>query len=452
MCQPPQDDDDDDDRQEAPIATITMCQPPQDDDDYDDRQVAPIAMHKPPGHVLAHAFLSTLSFFFVVLALMIPSDSATAVLGTSSPSGGVVVAEPTPLPAPKRGKFVGDSFDAQDLYDAYEEIKLEYHSRAFGAATTNKSEWRVLTRKQDVEVSLMEHPSDPNCPYVKMVAVIPTSVQDCWNFLLLERWDETMPKMDPFYEGVELHGDFAHKGVHMILARKRTQRILAFGKRDFVFLSVTDQPLEDGTWVSGSVSVQTPQIPRQDGYTRAFQDSIAFYKPLEGGTKTRVTIICRIDLNDSSEHGAGGWMPMWLYVKTIGATGARSVTSMRSVLIEEKATREAQQQLLLEEEQQEQKMAKPGISSSSLPLVPFWKSKAAIGKQEQETNLPSSNKKGFRGWFQKETKIPEPKPGPPRPRWRRFPKWTPKQEEPPLVNDTWRTLLQWVSKRLFGRS
>jgi hypothetical protein len=168
----------------------------------------------------------------------------------------------------------------------------------------------------------------------------------------------------------------------MILARKRTKRILAFGKREFVFVSVTgDKPLDDGTWVSGTVSVELnetetdnegerddddkdtsssssllPTLPhRNKSYTRAFQDSIAFYKPippsagttsssssssLSGGERTKLTIICRIDLNDSSSStsdggGGGGCIPMWLYVKTIGITGARSVLNMRRALLEE---------------------------------------------------------------------------------------------------------------------
>ena len=48
-----------------------------------------------------------------------------------------------------------------------------------------------------------------------------------------------------------------------------------------------------------------------------------------------MTIVCRIDLNDSSEDGAGGWIPMWLYVKTIGATGVRSVMNMRKALLDD---------------------------------------------------------------------------------------------------------------------
>jgi hypothetical protein len=115
---------------------------------------------------------------------------------------------------------------------------------------------------------------------------------------------------------------------------------LAFAKRDLTFLSVTDAPLPDGTWVSGSVSVQTDQwLPREAGYTRAFQDSIAFYKPLNGNTETDITIVCRIDLNDSGDEGQGGFIPMWVYVKMIGMTGAASIVNMRQALVEEKEAR-----------------------------------------------------------------------------------------------------------------
>jgi hypothetical protein len=98
--------------------------------------------------------------------------------------------------------------------------------------------------------------------------------------------------------------------------------------------------LPDGTWVSGSVSVQTDQwLPREAGYTRAFQDSIAFYKPLNGNTETDITIVCRIDLNDSGDEGQGGFIPMWVYVKMIGMTGAASIVNMRQALVEEKEAR-----------------------------------------------------------------------------------------------------------------
>lgn len=101
--------------------------------------------------------------------------------------------------------------------------------------------------------------------------------------------------------------EYSYKNVHMILARKRTKRILTFEKRDFVFLSVSDEPKEDGTMVSGSVTIQSADIPRMRGYVRAFQDSIAFYKPLSE-EETEITIVCRIDLND--RDGSGGHIPM----------------------------------------------------------------------------------------------------------------------------------------------
>ena len=291
---------------------------------------------------------------------------------------------------PKRGKVLQEPFDEHDLLRAYEEIKAEYYEKAFGgvfgfddeesaAASKGDKSWKLLTtldpnkktkdeehEDEIIKVSLLEHPSDPLCPYVKMETIMPLSLESCWDFLALDRWDETMPKMDPFYEGLDIYGEYAvpmnttndddtnNPSVKMVLARKRTKRILAFGKREFVFISVEDVPLADGTWVSGTVSVQVPEdntettskdsnkslpsLKRNKSYTRAFQDSIAFYKPLppkpgrEQG-RTRVTIVCRIDLNDS--NGSGGCVPMWLYVKTIGMTGARSVLSMRNVLLEE---------------------------------------------------------------------------------------------------------------------
>jgi hypothetical protein len=158
-----------------------------------------------------------------------------------------------------------------------------------------------------------------------------------------------MHKIDPFYENVKIFGSYTRGRVEIILARKQMKKLLAFGKRDVVFISVSDLPLDDGTWVSGSVSVVTPTIPRVNGYTRAYQDSIAYYKPLSKDA-TEVTIVCRIDLNDSAADGAGGNIPMWLYVKTVGATGARSIISLRRALAEEAEVLELQDELEHEKE------------------------------------------------------------------------------------------------------
>ena len=40
-------------------------------------------------------------------------------------------------------------------------------------------------------------------------------------------------------------------------------------------------------------------------------------------------------MNDSdAENGSGGNIPMYIYVKTVGISGARSVISMRNALVE----------------------------------------------------------------------------------------------------------------------
>jgi hypothetical protein len=51
-----------------------------------------------------------------------------------------------------------------------------------------------------------------------------------------------------------------------------------------------------------------------------------------------LTIVCRIDLNDSGADGEGGWVPMWIYVKTIGHTAAASIHKMRQALLSDQAS------------------------------------------------------------------------------------------------------------------
>jgi hypothetical protein len=237
-----------------------------------------------------------------------------------------------PHSAQERGKFLPYPFEAEQCYRVYKELQQDYHSKAFH---NEDHHWKTLVDRDGVQVAMLPRTSDPTCPYVRMQAVIPVSVEHCWDFLSVANWNRTMPKIDPFYEGVSVHGEFEYERVHMMLCRKRTKRFLAFGKRDLTFLSVKDEPLPDGTWVSGSVSVVTDKVPRAKGYCRAFQDSIAFYKPQKNNTETAVTIICRIDLNDSAADGEGGHIPMWLYVKTIGITGAKSIMSMKRALMQE---------------------------------------------------------------------------------------------------------------------
>ena len=125
--------------------------------------------------------------------------------------------------------------------------------------------------------------------------------------------------------------------------RKRYTRLLTFGRRDFTFVQVSDIPRPDGIRVSGIISVITDRLPKIKGYTRAFQHSIAIYEPFplssssntnspNTNRNTKVTVIGRVDLNDSSDGGDGGNIPMWLYVKTVGRTGVHFCRTLRKEL------------------------------------------------------------------------------------------------------------------------
>ena len=85
--------------------------------------------------------------------------------------------------------------------------------RVLATLDPNKDKKRSISSNDNdddeiITVSMLEHPSDPLCPYVKMETVIPIPVEKCWDFLSLDRWGETMPKMDPFYEGLDIYGEY----------------------------------------------------------------------------------------------------------------------------------------------------------------------------------------------------------------------------------------------------
>ena len=92
--------------------------------------------------------------------------------------------------------------------------------------------------------------------YAGVPAIIPVSVKDCWDFLQIDTWNDSMPKIDPLYEGATVHGSYTvHHNDEMhdqanrtsiTLCRKRTKRIFTFGKRDLVFLSISESPRPDG--------------------------------------------------------------------------------------------------------------------------------------------------------------------------------------------------------------
>ena len=186
----------------------------------------------------------------MIVTVIVPSSLSPSVgvvmaisyspFGTSSNTASASAASATGNNKLQRGKVLEKQFNEHDLLRAYREIQSEYRNKAFGdeyysnnndgeeeeeksssssssSSQQQQQQWKVLTTMNPnknkkntnddnddeiIRVSMLEHPSDPLCPYVKMEAIIPKSVEKCWNFLSLDKWDETMPTMDPFYEGL----------------------------------------------------------------------------------------------------------------------------------------------------------------------------------------------------------------------------------------------------------
>lgn len=278
-----------------------------------------------------------------------------------------LVDDEAPSSKNERGQTIRGDVNAQELYRAYESIRDEYRAKAFhcdhergvptvGGMTSDEchGKWRTLKATDGIEVSMMDHPTDPGVPYVRMSGVLEASVGDVWSYTGLDNWDQSMATADPFYEGLDVAGTYVlsddnhaakrrrrkpttnnvlsapPERVEIVLARKRTTRILTFGKRDFTFVQVSDLPREeDGVWTSGTVSVATDVMPRVEGYTRGFQDSVSFYEPL-AEERTRITVVFRYDLNDNdAAKGTGGAVPMWLYVKNVGHIATMAIRNMR---------------------------------------------------------------------------------------------------------------------------
>jgi hypothetical protein len=284
----------------------------------------------------------------------------------------------------QRGKPISHEVKAEELYMAYQDIREEYKQRATSEEYADK--WDILraSANGDTVISMLQHPDDASCPYVRMQATLPGDRQDVWSFLELDNWSETMPKMDPFYKDLQILRRYKYKpsptsrAVAMVLAKKRTKRIVVYGKRDFTFVSVSDIPRsDDGAWASGTISVITPHLPRDPSYVRGFQDSIAMYEVLPkdhetGEPRSLLTIVCRIDLNDSADGGVGGAVPMSFYTSTIGMSGLISMTSMRSEL-----RKRLDVKLQEEKEEEEEAVAVAvrdqtrAVDETACPLIPW---------------------------------------------------------------------------------
>ena len=241
-------------------------------------------------------------------------------------------------PSYYRGKVIQVGESNEEIYRHYQDKLQEYQDLAF---STRQSDWNILKRTNDgIEIATLSTGDDRDCPYIRMRATMPTSAPTLYNFMSFANWKIFMPIINPFYQGISVENEFTvDDGKNMVVARKRSTSILGFGRRDFSLLAVTSHvgPRSDGILVSGTISVIAPQlIPRFEGFTRAYQDMVCFCKPVgrhvDGTHQTELTIMLRTDLNDSTDGGIGGAVPMWLVVKTFGIAGSKAMQGLRKVV------------------------------------------------------------------------------------------------------------------------
>mmetsp|Transcript_8318 Transcript_8318/g.12810 ORF Transcript_8318/g.12810 Transcript_8318/m.12810 type:complete len:271 (+) Transcript_8318:58-870(+) len=231
----------------------------------------------------------------------------------------------------QRGRgIINDDLSNEELYRSFRDTIQDYQDKAF----SKLSKWKTLRQTRDgIEISMLD--SEGNSPpYIRFKAEIPTTAEKVYDFTGFSNWEQFMPIINPFYKSMKVVEEWSVGKAKMFLARKLSKRILCYGKRDFSLLSVVDtSSRDDGMLVSGTLSVVSPDhIPRQSGFTRAYQDMVCFYKPL-GRDQMELTIILKTDLNDSVEdEGTGGYFPMGIVVKTLGYTGPEAMRSLRKVL------------------------------------------------------------------------------------------------------------------------
>lgn len=234
----------------------------------------------------------------------------------------------------RRGALIGNGDTIDDISRIYHDKLAEYREKAFFG-----TDWQTLRKtSDDIEVAILTSEDDKNCPYVRFRAIIPTSATKLYKFMDFSNWKIFMPIINPFYQTMNVMKEYKHGNSRIVMARKLSTRILGFGRRDFSLLSIVKDDSNNnanddgGVLVSGTISVIAPQqIPRYEGFTRAYQDLVCFYNPL-GADRTELTIILRTDLNDSADGGTGGSVPMWLVVKTLGIAGSKAMKGLRKVV------------------------------------------------------------------------------------------------------------------------
>lgn len=249
---------------------------------------------------------------------------------------GASTISPAVSSASQKGRGVlNDELSKDKLYRSFRDTMQDYKNKAF----SNLSKWRTLRQTRDgIEISILDSEKG-GAPYIRFKAEIPTSADKVYKFTSFSNWERFMPIINPFYNSMKVVKEWSVGKAKVFLAHKLSKRILYYGKRDFSLLSVVDTPSRnDGMLVIGTISVDIPDhIPRQEGFTRAYQDMVCFYKPLDksndGQDNMELTIILRTDLNDSAEdEGTGGYFPMTIVLKTLGITGPEAMRGLRRVL------------------------------------------------------------------------------------------------------------------------
>ena len=223
-----------------------------------------------------------------------------------------------------RGKYIGNLISSESLYSTYKEVQKDYLQK------NESKDWKIVRSKDRVEISILKSIDDPYCPFIRMRAVMPATPKTLSLFMGFQNWGTFMRLINPFYDGITILREYSYGDARMTMVRKKSTRILGFGRRDFGLVSVLDTPRSDGVCMSGTFSIiSAGLIPHQPGFTRAFQDSICVYKPMPND-ETEMTIILRTDLNDSTDGGSGGFVPMWAVVKTIGTAGYQAIKGLRN--------------------------------------------------------------------------------------------------------------------------
>ena len=180
---------------------------------------------------------------------------------------------------------------------------------------------------------------------VRVTLNISASISTVSHYLDARHWNSTQKHTDPFFEGWDVLQDVGSvyprfespmealtggrgSGYDVVVGRRTTKRLLAFGRRDMVLACFK----ESGVGSTGhrwerhaAISVDHPDYPAMGDrsnkkFTRAFQNMVIELKEVDKGTE--VTCVMRVDL--------GGNIPRGVFRRTVGRTALMAFKAVRS--------------------------------------------------------------------------------------------------------------------------